>query len=66
VAPWQYYAARLPVTNEWTDVTIAWNAFASQALRVNLDVTRLTRLGVVAAHSAFDADLAVARLWFTP
>jgi hypothetical protein len=65
-APWEYYSAPLPITPEWTDVHIAWVAFAPQALRRPLDVTRLVRMGVVAGQTAFEADIAVSRLSFEP
>jgi hypothetical protein len=66
VAPWQYYSASLPVTPTWNDVTIPWASFSGVALQSPLDVSRLMRIGVVAAQTAFTADLALARLALVP
>jgi hypothetical protein len=65
-APWMYYAAPLPVTSVWSDVVIPWSAFVPKALQRAHDPSRLTRLGVVAAGTAFDADIAVARVALAP
>jgi hypothetical protein len=65
-APWQYYGAELPVTQDWAEVTIRWEQFKAMSLRAPLDVTRLMRLGVVAAQTAFDAQVAVSRLALVP
>ncbi len=65
-APWQYYAAPLPVTRSWTDVALPWERFSPASLRAPLDVARLVRLGVVAAQAAFEADVAVARIALAP
>jgi len=65
-APWQYYAAPLAVTAGWTDLVIPWPAFVHKALSTPLDVTRLLRIGVVAAGAAFEADVAVASVAFVP
>lgn len=65
-APWQYYAAQLQVTNDWADVQVPWESFRPASLRARLDVSRLVRLGVVAATAAFEADLAVALVALVP
>jgi hypothetical protein len=61
-APWQYYGAALPVTEPWREVVLPWSAFAPVSLRAPLDLSALTRIGVVAAKVAFDAEVALARL----
>lgn len=63
-APWQYYGAALPVTRTWTDIALPWSSFSPASLRAPLNTSRLVRLGVVAAQSAFEADVAVARIAF--
>lgn len=65
-APWQYYGMPLPVTRTWTDVALPWGRFSPVSLRTPLSVTRLIRLGVVAAQAAFEADIAVARVALAP
>lgn len=65
-APWQYYGAPLPVTPAWADVFLPWLAFTPVALGAPLDVRRLQRIGLVAAKTAFDADLAISRLELVP
>lgn len=65
-APWQYYGAPLPVTPDWRTVELPWRAFTPEALRAPLDVRTLQRIGLVAAKTAFVADLAVSRLELAP
>jgi hypothetical protein len=48
-APWQYYGAPLPVS--------------PVSLATPLDVRRLVRIGLVAAKTAFRADVALSALW---
>jgi hypothetical protein len=61
-APWQHYRAELPVRPVWTTVTVPWSAFAPQGLGTPLDVSALTRLGIVGGQTAFEADVAVGRV----
>jgi hypothetical protein len=71
-APWQLYAAILPLEpsdaagspspEDWRTVFLPWAAFRPKALRLPLDPGKLRRVGIVAAGAAFEADLAVARL----
>lgn len=77
-APWQLYAAILPLAVEasaasraahgtpgaedWHTVFLPWSAFKPKALRRPLDPSKLRRVGLVAAGAAFEADMAVARL----
>jgi hypothetical protein len=65
-APWQYYAASLPVSAAWNTITIPWSAFAPAALRARMNVAALERIGVVAAQAEFTADIALARLALVP
>ena len=65
-APWQYYAAALPVKTTWTDVLLRWADFTPESLQRALDVSRLQRLGVVAAKEAFAADIAIAKIALVP
>ena len=62
--PWQYYRAGFAVTEGWTTIDVPFAAFEPAALREPLDPSQLTRIGLVAAGRAFDADLAVARVSF--
>ena len=65
-APWQYYAAPLPVSGEWNRVVLNWDAFTPTSLTTPLDVSRIVRIGIVAAKAAFHADIAISELWLTP
>jgi hypothetical protein len=62
-APWQYYGAPLPVLGEWTHVVLNWGAFTPVSLATPLDVRRIVRIGIVAAKTAFRADVALSALW---
>lgn len=64
-APWQYYGAPLPVSGEWTQIVLHWDAFTPVSLAAPLDVSRLVRIGLVAAKTAFHADVALSALWLT-
>lgn len=64
-APWQYYGAPLPVTGEWTQVVLTWDAFTPVSLATALDVSRIVRIGLVAAKTAFHADVALSALWLS-
>jgi hypothetical protein len=61
-APWQYYGAELPVARDWRTVVLPWSAFAPVSLAAPLNVSGLTRIGIVGAKVAFLADVALARL----
>lgn len=62
-APWQYYGAPLPVSGEWTRVVLDWRTFTPVSLTTPLDVSRIVRVGIVAAKTAFRADVALSELW---
>lgn len=64
-APWQYYGAPLPVSREWTHVVLEWGAFTPVSIGAPLDVSRIVRIGIVAAKTAFRADVALSELWLT-
>ena len=64
-APWQYYGAPLPVSGDWTRVALDWGAFTPVSITGALDVSRIVRIGIVAAKTAFQADVALSELWFT-
>jgi hypothetical protein len=60
--PWQYYAAKLTITTEWTDLEIPFSRFEPAALSTQIDVSSLRRIGIVAAKEEFSADVAVSRI----
>ncbi len=62
--PWQHYQAPLALSSGWQELEIPFAAFRPQSLQTRMDPSGLTRLGVVAAKRAFDADIAIARLEF--
>jgi hypothetical protein len=64
-APWQYYGAPLPVSGEWTHVVLDWGAFTPASIAAPLDVSRIVRIGIVAAKTAFRANVALSELWLT-
>ncbi len=65
-APWQYYGAPLTVEAEWRLVELTWSDFVPISIGRPLDVSRLMRIGLVAAWEAFRADVALARLTLLP
>jgi len=62
--PWQYYQAPLECRDQWQLVTISFQDFRPQTLDAELDVSRLTRIAIVAAKQEFSAEIAVSQLKF--
>jgi hypothetical protein len=62
--PWQHHAAAFRTGPAWAPVSLPWSAFEPQGIRTPLAPSGLIRLGLVAAKSAFDADVAIAALRF--
>lgn len=60
--PWQYYRARLPVSEEWTTRTIAFGDFEGKSISGRPDFSRLRSIAVVACGEAFDAEIEIARI----
>ena len=60
--PWQYYAAELKATAKWSEVEVPFSEFAPKRFDAPLDVSKLMRVGVVAAGREFEADVALARV----
>lgn len=62
--PWSYYAADLPVAEQWQTVRIPFESFsAPSAFRWGRpDVGRLQSIAVVAGTVEFDADIAIRRV----
>ncbi|QJR37233.1 CIA30 family protein [Gemmatimonas groenlandica] len=61
-APWQYYGAPLLVSHDWMQVMLSWDAFTPVSLATPLDVSCIVRIGIVAAKTAFHADVALSAL----
>jgi hypothetical protein len=57
--PWAYYAAKLPVTEEWQRIEIPFESFEGEYMLGGgrMDVGRLRSVAVVAAKAEFDADI---------
>ncbi len=62
--PWQHYQAPLECRDQWQLVTISFQSFRPQALDADLDLSRLTRIAIVAAKQEFSAEVAVSQLEF--
>lgn len=60
--PWQYYRAPLPVSPEWSTLTVDFSAFRGKSISGAPDFSRLRSIAVVAYGEAFDADIEIARL----
>lgn len=64
--PWQYYAAKIPVTGaqDWMTMDIPFTDFQGESTRRSLDVSSLKSIGIVAYGEAFTADIEVIELAF--
>ena len=52
--PWQYYAAPLAITPEWTRIVIPFAEFAAESTRADLDADGLVSLAVVGANAEIE------------
>jgi hypothetical protein len=62
--PWFYYQASFTAGDEWQEVEIPFSQFIPDNFRAELDTARLTRVAIVAAKKAYEADVAVSRIEF--
>lgn len=62
--PWQSYRQAFDASESWRTVRLPFDAFRAHRVEAPLDVSRLTRLGIVAIGRAFRADVAVAGVRF--
>ncbi|MHC4368336.1 MAG: CIA30 family protein [Planctomycetota bacterium] len=62
--PWQYYSAAFETSEEWTKVELSFDDFKGQNLRAELNTRSLSRMAIVAAKRAFQADVCVGRIEF--
>lgn len=60
--PWQYYAAQVPVSEEWTRHEIPFSAFEAESIRRGINPGDLRSLAVVGAKEEFEADIYVSRI----
>ncbi len=64
--PWQYYGARIPLTdqaqNDFQTFEIPFQSFVGESTRRKLNVSRLKSIGIVAYGEAFSADIEVLAL----
>ena len=61
-APWQYYAAELPVSGEWQRIVIPFARFSGESIRRELDLSDLVSLAIVGANHEFTADIDIRRV----
>ena len=60
VFPWSYYAQEIPVSEEWSTVTLPFSDFEAENMRSSaLNTGKLVSVAIVAAKKAFFADLNV-------
>ena len=62
--PWQYYSSSFKVSAEWTKVDLSFDDFEPQSIREKVDLSGLSRIAIVAAKKAFQADVCVGRVEF--
>lgn len=64
VRPWQSYRAEFTAGDGWQSIDLPFDGFEPYRLDTPLDVTRLSRLGLVAIGRAFSANLMVSSISF--
>lgn len=62
--PWMYFAASFNATEQWQTIEIPFSDFRFESGRGTPNLKRVSRIAVVAAKKAFDAEVYVDRLEF--
>jgi len=62
--PWEHFEAPLPVAKDWQTLHVPFAQFVPRGTGERLDLTGLTRLGIVAGKAAGEAHLAIAQVAF--
>lgn len=60
--PWQYYRVPLPVSSEWSTLTVEFDAFEGKSIPGRPDPSRLSSIAIAAYGEAFDAEIEIARV----
>jgi hypothetical protein len=60
--PWQSYRASFSATPQWQTLRILFSEFKPYRTSTALDISELTRIGVVAIGREFDADLCLGKV----
>jgi hypothetical protein len=60
--PWQSYRATFTATPEWNELHIPFVVFVPYRTSKALDISRLTRIGIVAIGREFRAELCIGKL----
>lgn len=62
--PWNYYAADLPVEEQWRRVEVPFSQFQAEGMlfRAGLDTSRLRSIAVVAAKKAGEVNVEIDRV----
>lgn len=63
-APWQYYAAELPVSGEWQRIVIPFTSFSRESIVRELDTSALVSIAIAGANHEFTADIDIRRVEF--
>lgn len=62
--PWQSYRISFQATTEWQTLRIPFSNFKAYRTYTALDISKLTRIGLVAIGREFNADLCLSRVGF--
>jgi len=62
--PWQYYSASFIASKNWRQVKIPFEKFEPQALDEKLTLDSLTRIAIVGAEKAYEADVNIGPIEF--
>jgi len=60
--PWQSFRAHFVATPRWREIELRFDAFVPYRVAALLDLSRLSRLGLVAIGREFQADLAISKI----
>jgi hypothetical protein len=64
IHPWQSYRIHFISTRDWQTIDLPFQNFFPHRLDVNLDVSRLRRIGLAAIGRTFSANLTIAKISF--
>jgi hypothetical protein len=62
--PWESYRQSFQAPAKWTSVSLPFDGFIPHRTERPLNLARLRRIGIVAIGREFEADIAIADIWF--
>lgn len=62
--PWQYYSAEFIAESNWKTIDIPFSSFSPESIGTPLNLKSVSRIALVAAKAAYQADVTLSRIEF--